>query len=82
LNYYEKWRPNNQVKRNKQALQTRWTRINRYVNKFVGFYKQIECRRESGLNEDDQRKRAIELYNNTKTDRFNLLHALEIVRNE
>jgi hypothetical protein len=55
LDYYEKWRPNNQVKRNKQALQTRWTRINRFVNKFVGFYKQIECK-GSGLNEEDQRK--------------------------
>jgi No apical meristem-associated C-terminal domain len=34
------------------------------------------------LNEDDQRKRAIELYNNTETDRFNLLHAWEILRNK
>lgn len=61
--YYEENREKNtQVSRNKQGMMNRWTRLNHAVSKFAGCMAQIQERRESGLNDEDKKNRALQLY--------------------
>lgn len=81
--YYEENRDKNtQVSRNKQGMMNRWTRLNHAVSKFAGCKAQIKERRESGLNDEDKKNRALQLYHQNEKANFTVCNVWEVLRNE
>jgi len=64
------------------SLQHRWGEISRDTCKFTAFYAEIERKNQSGKNEDDKIKDALQLYNGVLGHSFKFIHCWFILRHE
>ncbi|KAF3336897.1 Glutathione S-transferase T3 [Carex littledalei] len=56
--------------------------VSKAVDKFVGCFDHILNRRESRLNDEDRKMRALELYHQNEESNFKYLHYWEVLKNE
>ncbi|KAL6654183.1 hypothetical protein ACP70R_007648 [Stipagrostis hirtigluma subsp. patula] len=69
--------------RNRNQLKLRWERIKKPVNEFNGCYTTITKVHESGMSDDQQMDKALELYASEHSDKpFTMVHIWKILRHE
>ena len=67
--------------RNQTSLSNRWSQIQKSVNKFCGFFAQIEARNESGKIFEDKVRDAMALYQQESKSAFTMFPLWTILRN-
>ncbi|KAL5552298.1 hypothetical protein UlMin_002474 [Ulmus minor] len=66
--------------RTANSLMHRWSAIQLSVNKFCGYYAQIDARQQSGVNEQDKIFQAKELYQQIQGQTFQFIHCWHELR--
>ncbi|KAK1589245.1 hypothetical protein Q3G72_031916 [Acer saccharum] len=66
--------------RDQNGLEHRWSAIQIAVNKFCGFYKQIEGRHQSGLTQNDKTLQAMKMFHEIQGTTFQFLHCWNELR--
>lgn len=66
--------------RNQNSLMHRWSGIQLEVNKFCGYYAQIQNNYQSGVTEQDKILQALEMYKELQRKSFQYLHCWNILK--
>ena len=59
-----------------------WHKLSYVISKFVGYIKKIHNRRESGLSDDDEKNKALELHHQIEGENFTFMYAWDVLRKE